>query len=148
MINFQYHTNFNIEQERLFKKNLKSLILDKGLVPGEITYVFCDDEYLSEVNMKYLNHDTLTDIITFDNRVGERLNGEIYISIDRVKENAQSFEVAFEEELIRVVAHGILHLCGYKDKTEEEAAIMRQEEEKAIRRFLIKTGEKEKGDIL
>src|SRR5690606_18692821 len=95
----------------------------------EICYIFCDDEYLLNLNEEFLQHDTYTDIITFDYSVGKILQGDIYISTERVKENSDEFNVSFEEELRRVIIHGVLHLCGYKDKTKEQSLLMRQKEE-------------------
>ena len=94
----------------------------------EINFIFCDDEYLHKINLEFLDHDTYTDIITFDYSVGDELISEIYISVERVKENAHDYSDCFEEELQRVLIHGVLHLCGYKDKGEEERAIMRKKE--------------------
>ena len=103
----------------------------------EIQYVFCDDEYLYEMNMQYLNHDTYTDIITFDYADGEVLHGDIFISLDRVEENALEREIDFNEELLRVMAHGLLHMKGLKDKTEEEKNVMRREEESLMKLFHV-----------
>ena len=103
----------------------------------EIQYVFCDDEYLYEMNMQYLNHDTYTDIITFDYADGEVLHGDIFISVDRVKENALERKIDFDEELLRVMAHGLLHMKGLKDKTEEEKNVMRREEESLMKLFHV-----------
>ena len=98
---------------------------DKELV--EITYIFCSDSYLHQINMDYLNHDTYTDIITFDNSESEdKIESDIFVSIDRVKENAQTFEVSFERELHRVMIHGVLHLLGFKDKTDAQSEEMRR----------------------
>jgi len=94
----------------------------------EINFIFCDDEYLHKINLEFLDHDTYTDIITFDYSVGDELISEIYISVDRVKENANDYSDCFDEELQRVLIHGVLHLCGYKDKREEERVIMRKKE--------------------
>ena len=96
------------------------------------TIFFCDDEYLHKINVEYLQHDTLTDIITFDYTEGKVLHSDIYISVERVKENAEIFKVPFQRELLRVLAHGLLHLCGYKDKTPKDSALMRQKEEEMI----------------
>ncbi len=99
----------------------------------EINYIFCSDEYLLQLNQGFLNHKTLTDIITFDNSEGKRaLEGEIYISIERVQENALKFKTDFEDELHRVMIHGILHLIGYKDKKPSEKALMRKKEEACL----------------
>ncbi len=104
---------------------------------GNITYIFCSDAYLLGINQQYLNHDTYTDIITFDNSIGNSISADIFISVDRVVANAIDFEVSFEEELKRVVVHGILHLCGYKDKTKEDATLMRIKEDEKIRMFHV-----------
>lgn len=93
-----------------------------------LNIIFCDDEYLLSMNQDYLNHDYYTDIITFDYSA-EEIEGELYISIDRVKENATALEVSFKHELHRVIIHGVLHLCGYGDKSEEEEKIMRSKED-------------------
>ena len=97
-----------------------------------LNFIFCDDDYLHQINVEYLNHDTLTDIITFPFAEPPIIEGEIYISIPRVRENAVKFETTFENELHRVLAHGVLHLCGYFDKTDEEAQLMREKEEEAL----------------
>lgn len=105
-------------------------ILSERKELGQINYIFCDDSYLHEMNIQYLNHDTLTDIITFDNTdTTSIVSGDIFISIDRVKENASIYEVAFLNELHRVLIHGVLHLIGYKDKTSDDAKIMREKED-------------------
>ena len=98
---------------------------------GAVSYIFCDDAYLAELNVEYLDHDTLTDIITFPYATAP-IEGDIFISIERVRDNAQDFNVPFEQELRRVIIHGVLHLCGYGDKTDAEAVIMRQKEEAAL----------------
>ena len=109
-----------------------SLIKFHGKKVGEIGYMFCSDNYLIEVNRSYLNHDTYTDIITFDYVEGDLVSGDIMISIDRVKENAITFNTSFENELHRVIIHGVLHLLGQGDKTKDEAAMMRKREAEAL----------------
>ena len=104
---------------------------------GQITYIFCDDKYLLEKNIKYLDHDTLTDIITFNYCEGDIISSDIMISIERVMENSSIFENSFSEELNRVIVHGILHLVGYNDKTEEEKEIMRKKEDYYVNKFVI-----------
>jgi len=101
----------------------------------QLTYVFCSDDYLHQINIKYLEHDTLTDIITFPYAAPPQVEGDIFISIDRIKDNAQYYKVPFVQELHRVIIHGVLHLCGQGDKTAAEAAQMRQLEEEALLRF-------------
>jgi rRNA maturation RNase YbeY len=100
-----------------------------------LNFIFCSDDYLHKINLEYLEHDTYTDIITFPLAEDPDIEGDIFISIDRVKENAIKFETSFENELNRVLAHGVFHLCGYRDKTEEEATLMRQKENQAL--FLL-----------
>ena len=96
---------------------------------GEVSVVFCDDDFLHKLNVEFLNHDTLTDVISFDYSVGKEINGEIFISIERVRENAKEFNQSFDAELARVMAHGVLHYCGYKDRYKTEATTMRSKEE-------------------
>lgn len=107
---------------------IPKLVLEESKICGDITVVFCSDDYLLEVNRTYLDHDYYTDIITFDYSDLGILSGDLFISIDRVKENAQDFSDSFENELKRVVFHGVLHLCGYKDKSEEDEKTMRIKE--------------------
>jgi probable rRNA maturation factor len=98
-----------------------------------LTYVFCSDEYLHQMNVEYLDHDTLTDIITFDNADEEgTVEGDIFVSIDRVRDNAQTLGIPFEDELHRVLIHGVLHLLGFKDKTDEQEALMRKQEDSCL----------------
>lgn len=117
------------------KRWVKSVAKSEGKEAGNINYIFCDDEYLHKINVEYLQHDTLTDIITFDYTEGKVLHSDIYISVERVKENAEIFKVPFQRELLRVLAHGLLHLCGYKDKTLKDSALMRQKEEEMMLLF-------------
>ncbi|HOZ74608.1 MAG TPA: rRNA maturation RNase YbeY [Flavobacterium sp.] len=142
MINFNYETDFVLANEKAFQQWLSSVIVSEGKKEGEINYIFCDDEYLLEINQQYLGHDTLTDIISFDYSVGKELHGDIFISIERVRENAKDFEVSFEEELLRVLSHGILHYCGYKDKTESDEMVMRQKEEEKMKMFHVEQPKK------
>lgn len=101
--------------------------------PEEIAYIFCTDDYLLAINQRFLHHDTYTDIVTFDYAKGSKnLVGEVYISVDRVRDNAKTLNVPFEDELRRVVAHGLLHLCGYRDKTKAEKAAMRKKEDHCL----------------
>ncbi|RTY95879.1 rRNA maturation RNase YbeY [Flavobacterium sp. GT3R68] len=137
MINFNYETDFELDNETAISDWLSQVIVSENKKEGEINYVFCDDEYLHKINMEYLNHDTLTDIISFDYAVGNELHGDIFISVERVRDNAQDFDVSFEEELKRVLVHGILHYCGYKDKAEDDEALMRQKEEEKIALFHV-----------
>ncbi len=108
---------------------LKDIIISEGKKPGEINYIFCEDEYLLKVNQDYLQHDYYTDIITFDYVKGRTISGEIFVSLQRISDNASTLSREYEEELRRVLAHGILHLSGYKDKTPEEEQLMRSKED-------------------
>ncbi|MGG1920378.1 rRNA maturation RNase YbeY [Chryseobacterium sp. NRRL B-14798] len=112
-----------------YKKWLEDLILSEGKKLGEINYIFCDDEYLLKINQDYLQHDYYTDIITFDYVKGKTISAEIFVSLQRIYDNASTLSRDYEEELRRVLAHGILHLAGYKDKTEEEEKEMRRMED-------------------
>ncbi|CAD0006376.1 rRNA maturation RNase YbeY [Flavobacterium chungangense] len=138
MINFNYETDFNLENEEALTDWLSAVIVSEKKNEGEINYIFCDDEYLHKINVEYLDHDTLTDIISFDYTVGNELNGDIFVSVERVKDNAKDFNVSFDEELKRVLAHGILHYCGYKDKTDADAELMRSKEDEKIAMFHVK----------
>ena len=128
MIEFYSENNFELSDKDKVQTWLERVIEREDKKTGELTYVFCNDEQLLKLNKDFLNHDTLTDIITFDYTLGNEIHGEIYISTDRVEENAEEFEVSFMNELSRVMVHGILHLCGYKDKSEEEKNQMRNKE--------------------
>lgn len=126
------NTNFDLKGKLKVKRWITDIIKSHGMKVGDISYVFCDDAYLIEVNVAYLNHDTYTDIITFDYVEGKVVSGDIMISIERVEENAKLFNTTFDQELHRVLIHGILHLLGQKDKSEKDAAMMRKREEAAL----------------
>jgi len=138
MISFNYELDFELPNEQLYSDWISNVILSEKKSEGEINYIFCDDDYLVEINQQYLNHDTLTDIISFDYTMGNEISGDVYISIDRVRENAGDFKVSFEEELKRVLVHGVLHYCGYKDKTEADEQLMRSKEDEKIQMFHVK----------
>ena len=121
--------------ESLLKPWLKDLVRSHGMLSGDIAYFFCNDEELLKINQEFLQHDTYTDIITFDYGTDKVVSGEIYISSQRVKDNATELRILPQDEFLRVVAHGVLHLCGFKDKTEKEAVEMRLQEEAAIAMF-------------
>jgi len=127
--------NFVPDNKLKLKNWIKFIISSEGKLTGDITYVFCDDVYLGEMNEKYLHHHTLTDIITFDYSEKNKISGDICISVERVRENAGKFEIAPEAELGRVMAHGILHLLGYKDKSTDEKAVMRNKEDYYLRSY-------------
>ncbi|MGO4905307.1 rRNA maturation RNase YbeY [Flavobacterium sp. W20_MBD1_R3] len=137
MINFNYETDFNLDNEEAIASWLGNVITSENKKEGEINYIFCDDEYLHKINVEYLDHDTLTDIISFDYSMGNELHGDIFVSVERVKDNAADFNVSFEEELRRVLVHGILHYCGYKDKGEVDEPIMRSKEDQKIAMFHV-----------
>jgi rRNA maturation RNase YbeY len=135
MINFFSETEFKLQNEEGIVNWISDAINSEKKILGEINYIFVSDEYLLNLNKTYLNHDTLTDIITFDNSVGNILHGDIYISVERVQDNAIDFSVSFEEELHRVMIHGVLHLAGYRDKTDKEADEMRTRENHYLERL-------------
>lgn len=116
---------------------LNRVIESHNKTPGEICVVSCSDKHLLSVNKEHLNHDYYTDIITFDYTEGNKISGDLLISFDRVKENASQCGVGFQEELRRVMVHGCLHLCGFKDKSKNEKQTMRQEENKALKLFHV-----------
>lgn len=135
MVSFEYNCEMPFKLSLKHKVWLQQVIRKEGKVTGDISYVFCDDAYMIEQNNAFLQHDTYTDIITFDECVGDIISGSILISADRVAENADKFGKTYENELLRVVVHGTLHLCGYKDKSDEEAKIMRQKEDESLALF-------------
>jgi len=125
--------DFSLTNPDNIREWLVKVISDEGYEPSAINYIFCNDNYLHKINIDYLNHDTYTDIITFDNSDEEKMiEGEIYISIDRVKENAALNHTTFDNELHRVMAHGVLHLVGYNDKTEKEKKAIRKKEDECL----------------
>lgn len=129
MISFSAETSFELSNSQLTGAWLGSIISQEGYSEGEVSVVFCDDKYLFKLNVEFLNHDTLTDVIGFNYSLSNEIHGEIYISIDRVEDNAVEFSQAFETELLRVMAHGVLHFCGYNDKTDLESSLMRTKED-------------------
>ncbi len=137
MISFNYEGNFQLDNEAVFSGWISRIIASEAKKEGDINYVFCNDDYLHEINLKYLQHDDLTDIISFDYSLGDEIIGDIFISTERVADNAGDFMVSFDEELKRVMAHGLLHYCGYKDKTKQDATKMRQKEEEKIAMFHV-----------
>ncbi len=132
MINFYSETDFKLQQEAQISKWILKIITSEGFEEGEISYIFCDDEYLHKLNVEFLSHDTLTDIISFDNSLGKQINGDIYISIERINENSITYKTAFINELHRVIIHGVLHFCGFKDKSEADSKTMRLKEEESL----------------
>ncbi|MCL4146481.1 UNVERIFIED_CONTAM: hypothetical protein GTU68_032610 [Idotea baltica] len=132
MITYNYEIDFILDDENLLENWIEKVVSDNGFEVGEINYIFCDDAYLLKLNIEFLQHDTLTDIISFDNSLGKLLNGDIFISVERVKDNAKEYNITLEEELHRVMIHGVLHYMGLKDKTPDEKMVMRKEENKAL----------------
>lgn len=122
---------FNITEslDKSAESWVSNTIQEENLKEGNINYIFCDDAYLLDKNIKYLKHNTLTDIISFDYTMGKLISGDIFISVERVKENAITFKTAFKDELHRVMIHGVLHYCGYIDKTDADKKLMRSKED-------------------
>lgn len=135
MILFHIQTKIKIPSKTLYKKWIKNLAQQLGKRVGELNFIFCSDESLLELNQQYLQHDTLTDIITFDYSEEDFIQGDIFISTERVEDNAKDFDVDFNTELRRVIAHGVLHLAGYKDKTKNDSKIMREKENWALSEY-------------
>jgi len=133
MIDFNYETDFKLDNELEIQQWISTCIDVYGFTEGEINYIFCDDEYLLKLNVEFLEHDTFTDIISFDYTLGKLISGDIFISVERVRENAEKFSQTFDNELNRVVIHGVLHYFGLKDKTEKDSAKMRKEEDTCLR---------------
>ena len=133
MISLNKETAFDLNDQERLKFWISEVIKEEGCEEGEINYIFCDDDYLHKLNVEYLDHDTLTDILSFDYSVGKELHGDIFISVERVRENAKEFNTSFENELHRVMIHGVLHYCGYKDKTSDQKDTMRALEDKHLK---------------
>ncbi|MDA7798745.1 rRNA maturation RNase YbeY [Flavobacteriaceae bacterium] len=132
MITFNSETTFNLQNEAKTTTWIERVVVSEGFAIGEINYIFCDDAYLNHINKEFLKHDSFTDIISFDYSLGKQISGDIYISIERVLDNAEKYNVTFENELRRVMIHGVLHYMGYKDKTTEEKKVMRLKENTTI----------------
>lgn len=129
MISYNFETDFSLTNEEAIQEWITYCISEESRKEGELNYIFCDDSYLLQKNIKFLKHNTLTDIISFDYTMGKLLSGDIFISIERVIENAKEYKVSFEDELHRVMIHGVLHFCGYKDKSDKEKETMRAKED-------------------
>ncbi len=129
MIEFNSVHDFIIENDSEVKTWLESVLHEEKKELGELNYIFCDDAYLHKMNVEFLNHDTLTDVISFDYTEGNIVSGDVYISTERVADNAIDFNASFVDELHRVIVHGLLHYCGYKDKTDDDASLMRSKED-------------------
>ena len=132
MITFNFETLFELKKTTQLKDWVAKIVDNHGFTIGEINYIFCDDAYLHKLNIDFLQHDTLTDVISFDNTIGKLISGDIYISIERVVDNAKDYKVSFDEELHRVMIHGVLHYIGFKDKTVLEKKQMTDAEDEAL----------------
>ncbi len=135
----EHEVKAGLKQKRQLSAFLDALVQQhlEGIKKTRLNYIFCSDEYLHTMNQQYLNHDTLTDIITFDLSEDTSLIGEIYVSVDRVKENAEKFATTYNNELHRVIFHGTLHLCGFKDKTTADKLTMREQEDKCLSAYSL-----------
>lgn len=134
-ISFQSNINFNLSNKRKVKTWIKNVVTKYGFKIGDVTILFTDDEYIKELNIKYLNHHYFTDILTFDYSSGLVLNGDIVISIDTVRSNSILYSTSIDDELLRVIIHGFLHLLGFNDKSSEESRKMRELEDGALNVF-------------
>lgn len=137
MIDFNFETDFKLQNRTELITWISDVITSEGFELGELLYVFCDDEYLHKLNVEFLDHDTLTDILSFDYKVGKQINGEVFISVERVADNAKDYKTDFIDELHRVMIHGVLHFCGIKDKTDDEERMMRIKENEALKKLAI-----------
>ena len=131
-ITFSFECKYTLKSRREIKTWVKQIIESRGKKLGSISYIFCDDEYLLQINKQYLSHDYYTDIITFDYTEGDTVSGDLFISVERVEDNARQMGLPKQEELMRVVIHGVSHLLGLKDKTENEAKQMRKAESECL----------------
>ena len=137
MIDFHYETDFSIGEETKYADWISRIVDSENSGYSQLDFIFCDDEYLLKINQDYLDHDTYTDIITFPYEDLSGIAGDIFISVERVKENATDYGVDFDLELKRVMAHGVLHLLGFGDKSDEEAVVMRLKEDEKIKLFHV-----------
>ena len=128
MINYFSSTDYVVNNKDELTLWLEATIIKEGRTLGELVFNFCSDETLLKINKEFLNHDTLTDVITFDYCVNNEVSGEVFISTERVRENAKEYQQSFDQEKRRVMIHGVLHLCGYKDKTDKDRALMSEME--------------------
>jgi len=137
MIDFHFNSDFQIQDKTKYSDWVSGIVRSEGYLPGQLDYIFCTDAALLEVNLQYLGHDTLTDIISFDYTQGKTVSGDIFISTERVGENAKQYGVSFDNELRRVMSHGLLHLMGYGDKEAEDIRTMRAKEEEKMAMFHV-----------
>ena len=137
MIEFNYGTDFRLDDEEKFADWISRVVASEEGSLAQLNYIFCSDQYLLQLNRKHLNHDTLTDILTFDYSERKHIGGDIFISVERVAENAAKFTVTMENELLRVMVHGVLHLLGYSDKSEVDKIVMRRKEDEKMKLFHV-----------
>ena len=137
MIEFHFKSDFLMKDKSDYSDWISRILASEDFSLGQLDYIFCTDQELLEININYLGHDTLTDIISFDYTQGRVVSGDIFISTERVRENAGTYGVSFENELLRVMSHGLLHLMGYGDKGEDEVLEMRRKEEEKIKMFHV-----------
>ena len=138
MIDFVYNTDFRLANKEIFSRWLTSVANDEGYLIDTLVFLFVDDKEILEMNKKFLKHDYYTDVITFGDLKDKKISGDIAISIERVLDNSKTYGVEFEDELKRVMAHGLLHIMGYNDKTSSDKSVMSQKENKAIKMFHVK----------
>jgi rRNA maturation RNase YbeY len=138
MILFNYEVNFRLENEKIIQNWISECIRTYGFSEGELNYIFCNDTYLQKLNFEFLKHDTLTDIISFDYTLGKMISGDIFISVERVLENASIYSQTIDNEINRVMVHGVLHFMGYTDKSVEDKAIMREKEDICLELLKLK----------
>ena len=136
-IEFHYEDNFTLDHIDAYLSWIERIIKSESYLVGDINYIFCNDEYLAKLHEEYLNNQDLTDIITFDYVDGNVISGDIFISVERVRENAEVFKVDFKDELRRVMSHGLLHLMKYKDKSAQDSLLMREKENEKIEMFHV-----------
>ncbi len=140
-INFYFPHAFRLPARKKLKTFIRLIFRHEGVRPGEISFVFCDDQHLLELNRKFLKHDFYTDVLSFplSSRGSKTTSGEVYISVERVKENARTLGILFQEEIHRVIFHGVLHFCGHKDKSKKDQAKMRALEDKFLNRYFTRS---------
>ena len=133
MILFNYETDFTLNNEREIEQWISDCIISRKFSEGELNYIFCDDAYLHKLNVEFLKHDNFTDIISFDYTIGKLISCDIFISVERVRENATKFNQVFDNEMNRVIIHGVLHCLGYNDKEEKDKEVMRKAEDVCLK---------------
>ena len=136
-IEYVYNTSFSLDNEKKVSKWLQKAVETEGFSVGEVVYAFFNDNDLKKLNIKHLNHDFFTDVISFNDSKNDVLSGNIAISVDRVKENSIKFKTSFNDEMMRVMVHGLLHFMGYDDSSEEETLLMRNKEDDNLKMFHV-----------